>query len=92
MPLMNGLDASKQIRRELPQSRILVLSQHDSSHLLTAAIEAGASGYVTKSQVAHHLLVALEAVAAGQSFPWTTELEAVSPKSGTEGASKKRPV
>jgi DNA-binding NarL/FixJ family response regulator len=72
MPSMNGLDATKRIRKEVPQSRVLVLSQHDSSHILTAAIEAGASGYVTKSQVAHYLLVALEAVASGQSFPWSS--------------------
>jgi DNA-binding NarL/FixJ family response regulator len=76
MPHMNGLEATKQIRKEIPQSRVLVLSQHDSSHIVTAAIEAGAAGYVTKSQVAHYLLVALEAVAAGQSFPWT-DAEAV---------------
>lgn len=76
MPHMNGLEATKQIRKEIPQSRVLVLSQHDSSHIVTAAIEAGAAGYVTKSQVAHYLLIALEAVAAGQSFPWT-DAEAV---------------
>lgn len=87
MPYMNGLDATKQIRKEVPRSRVLVLSQHDSSHMLTAAIEAGASGYVTKSQVAHYLLVALEAVAAGQSFPWSNP-DAI-PLNGKQTAAKK---
>jgi DNA-binding NarL/FixJ family response regulator len=69
MPYLNGLDATKQIRKELPQIRVLVLSQHDSSPMLTAAIDAGASAYITKAQAAHDLLTALERVAAGRSFP-----------------------
>jgi len=73
MPYMNGLDATRQIRQQVPGSRILILSQHDSSHMLTAAFNAGASGYVTKSQVAHYLLLALDAVMQGQPFGWTSE-------------------
>jgi DNA-binding NarL/FixJ family response regulator len=89
MPYMNGLDATRQIRKEVPQSRVLVLSQHDSYHMFTAAVEAGASGYVTKSQVAHYLLVALEAVAAGQSFPWSDN-ESVTRPNGPEARLRKR--
>jgi two-component system, NarL family, response regulator NreC len=73
MPYVNGLDATRQIRQQVPNSRILILSQHDSSHMLTAAFNAGASGYVTKSQVAHYLLSALDAVMQGQPFGWTSE-------------------
>jgi DNA-binding NarL/FixJ family response regulator len=89
MPYMNGLDATKQIRKEFPQARVLMLSQHDSSHIVTAAIEAGASGYVTKSEVAHHLLLALQAVAAGQSFPWKPDADIVSHRNGSGTALKK---
>jgi DNA-binding NarL/FixJ family response regulator len=89
MPYMNGLDATRQIRKEIPQSRVLVLSQHDSSHMLTAAIEAGASGYVTKSQVAHYLLLALEAIGAGRSFPWAIDAQVI-PPDGAGAALKKR--
>jgi len=73
MPYVNGLDATRQIRQQIPNTRILILSQHDSSHMLTAAFNAGASGYVTKSQVAHYLLSALDAVTQGQPFGWTAE-------------------
>ena len=89
MPYMSGLDATKQIRQEVPQSRVLVLSQHDSSQMLAAALKAGASGYVTKSQVAHYLLTALKAVAAGDSFPWTVD-KASSRTNGTEASAQKR--
>jgi len=66
MPYLNGLDATKQIRKELPHIRVLILSQYDSSSMVTAAIEAGASAYITKAQSAHHLLAALEKVAVGR--------------------------
>jgi DNA-binding NarL/FixJ family response regulator len=68
MPYVNGLDATKQIRKELPKTRVLILSQHDSPHMLTAAADAGAFAYVTKSQVAPELLAALDAVVGGQPF------------------------
>ena len=71
MPYVNGLDATKRIRKELPHIRVLILSQHDSSPMLTAAMEAGASAYVTKAQAGHDLLAALEQVVAGRSSSQT---------------------
>jgi DNA-binding NarL/FixJ family response regulator len=65
MPHVNGLDATKQIRKEFPKTRVLILSQHDSPHMLAAAADAGAFAYVTKSQVARDLLAALDAVVGG---------------------------
>jgi DNA-binding NarL/FixJ family response regulator len=70
MPQMDGLQAARMIRRERPDSKILILSQHDSPHMLAAALEAGASAYVTKSQVARCLFAALDAVAEGRGFSW----------------------
>lgn len=90
MPYVNGLDATKQIRRELPQTRVLILSQHDSSHMLTAAMDAGAFAYVTKSQVAHYLLVALDAVTSGQPFGWNGK-GFTSPVNAPEANVKKQP-
>lgn len=81
MPIVNGLDATQQIRRELSDARVVVLSQHDSSYMLNAAISAGASAYVTKSQVARYLLAALHAVIKGQPFDWTSEGENISSQS-----------
>src|ERR1700719_2808252 len=60
MPHLDGLQATRQIRNEVPNSSILLLSQHDSSYMLSAALKAGASAYVTKSQISMSLLAALE--------------------------------
>jgi DNA-binding NarL/FixJ family response regulator len=70
MPQMDGLQAARLIRSDRPDSKILILSQHDSPHMLSAALDAGASGYVTKSQVARSLFVALEGVLQGRPFSW----------------------
>lgn len=70
MPQLDGLQATRQIRKKLPQTKILILSQHDSSHMLSAALEAGANGYVIKSQVSRCLLSALDAVSSGRPFSW----------------------
>ena len=79
MPRLNGLDATKQIRKELPKTRVLILSQDDSPHMLTAAADAGALAYITKSEVARHLLMALDEIAAGRSFGRTGKSSAKSP-------------
>jgi DNA-binding NarL/FixJ family response regulator len=70
MPQIDGLQATGIIRKEAPNSRVVILSQHDSPHMLSAAMKAGASAYVTKSQVSHLLLAAIEAVIQGQPFTW----------------------
>jgi DNA-binding NarL/FixJ family response regulator len=70
MPYLDGLQATRQIRRELPDSRVLLLSQHDSPHMLAAALKAGASAYVTKSQVSLCLLETLGAVIRHEPFSW----------------------
>jgi DNA-binding NarL/FixJ family response regulator len=51
MPYLDGLQATRKILNENPAARVLLLSQHDSPYLLAAALKAGASAYVTKSQV-----------------------------------------
>jgi DNA-binding NarL/FixJ family response regulator len=79
MPRLNGLDATKQIRKELPETRVLILSQHDSPHMLTAATDAGALAYITKSEVARHLLMALEEIAMGRSFGQSGKSSAENP-------------
>jgi DNA-binding NarL/FixJ family response regulator len=76
MPQINGLDAMKQILREIPKTRVVILTQHDSAYMFAAAMNAGALAYVTKSQVARYLLEALESVAAGKRFGWGGDLTA----------------
>ena len=79
MPRLNGLDATKQIRKELPKIQVLILSQHDSPHMLAAAADAGALAYITKSEVARHLVMALDEIAAGRSFGRTNKGSSQSP-------------
>jgi DNA-binding NarL/FixJ family response regulator len=91
MPHINGLDATKQIRKELPRTRVLILSQHDSPHILTAAATAGAFGYVTKSQVASDLLAALEAAVAVPPSSRAGQ-EPAAMENSPEDRSKKKPL
>jgi len=66
MPHLNGLEAARQIRKEVPQTEVLIVSQHESSGVIAAAIDAGARGYVVKSDVPRDFLDAVEAVSQGK--------------------------
>ena len=68
MPNLNGLEATRMIRRSLPDTQILILTQHDSQEIMRQAFNAGARGFVVKSSVAHDLLNAVEAAQRGESF------------------------
>ncbi len=59
MPVMNGFEAARRIKHELPSTLILMVSQFDSPPFQREAITAGASGYVVKSNVASELIPAL---------------------------------
>lgn len=67
MPNLNGLDATREIRRILPDAHILVLTQHDLPEMMRQALQAGANGYVLKSAVATDLVAALKKVRNGQA-------------------------
>ena len=62
MPRLNGLEAANVIRREVPESEILILSQHDPSQMRQTALAAGARAYVAKSDVSRDLLAAVHAL------------------------------
>jgi DNA-binding NarL/FixJ family response regulator len=62
MPRLNGLEAARVIRREVPRTQILILSQHDKDDMSASAFAAGARAYVSKSDVAHTLFSSMEAV------------------------------
>ena len=61
MPRMNGLEACRLIRKTVPGSDILIVTQHDSPQMMREAMEAGARGYVVKSNAGRDLLAAVEA-------------------------------
>ena len=68
MPRLNGLEATHLICATVPDSRILILSQHDSPEMVRQAFKAGASGYVVKSSIARDLIAALNSVSRQQTF------------------------
>jgi PAS domain S-box-containing protein len=78
MPNLNGLEATRAIRRTLPSTQILILTQHDSQEMMRQALNAGARGFVVKSSVAHDLLNAVEAAKRGESFFDSTVVPKVS--------------
>ena len=68
MPKMNGLEACRVLRQQAPRLEILFVTQHDSPQMMREAIEAGARGYVVKSNAARDLLAAVEAVSEHRVF------------------------
>ncbi|MGC2472835.1 MAG: response regulator transcription factor [Candidatus Sulfotelmatobacter sp.] len=68
MPRMNGLEACRLLRRLSPELEILFVTQHDSPQMMREALEAGARGYVVKSNAARDLLAAVEAVSQHRVF------------------------
>ncbi len=66
MPVMNGLDAIKAIRRDHPAARIVVLTTYDGDVQALMALKAGAAGYLLKSTLRKDLLDAIRAVHAGR--------------------------
>jgi DNA-binding NarL/FixJ family response regulator len=68
MPRMTGLQAAREIRAQLPSTRVLILSMHDDEHYLFEALKAGASGYVLKREADQDLVGAVRAVGRGEAF------------------------
>ena len=68
MPLMDGLEATRQIRKESPDTKVIVLTMHEDEEYFFQLLRAGASGYVTKRSVVRELISAIEAAARGESF------------------------
>ncbi len=68
MPGLNGIEATRLIREQCPQTRVLVLSQHRERQYVSAVLKAGASGYILKRALGSDLLQALRAVARGETY------------------------
>jgi DNA-binding NarL/FixJ family response regulator len=68
MPELNGVEATRQIKKERPQTRILIYTMHETERIIVDALEAGASGIVLKSDAGDNLVSAVEAIAAGRRF------------------------
>lgn len=68
MPLLNGIEATRQIVRRLEQIAVLILSMHADEPYIMQALEAGAKGYLLKDSAGTDLIRAIEIVATGKSF------------------------
>ncbi|HZL95796.1 MAG TPA: response regulator transcription factor, partial [Vicinamibacterales bacterium] len=68
MPLLNGIEATRQIARRAPSVRVLILSMHSDQAYVTQAVQAGARGYLLKDSAGAELIEAIAAVSAGKSF------------------------
>ncbi|HKW33676.1 MAG TPA: response regulator transcription factor [Candidatus Acidoferrum sp.] len=68
LPKLNGIEAARQIRKVVPNSKILFLSANDSPDIAKEALSTGASGYVVKSDAGSELVSAVEAVFEGKRF------------------------
>ena len=68
MPGMNGLDAGRVIRREVPEVRIVVLTMYDDEAYLQQFLQMGAAGYLMKQAADTELVSAIRAVQRGESF------------------------
>jgi len=64
MPHVNGLEAAREIRRIVPESKVVILSQHEPALMKQSALAAGAGAYVTKSEVSRELMIAIETITA----------------------------
>jgi DNA-binding NarL/FixJ family response regulator len=98
LPALNGVDATRQIRKVAPKSEILIFTMHDSEEIIREALGAGARGCLLKSEADSQIVSAVDALARHRSFlspacgntvsilkappPVVTARTAASPRSG----------
>jgi DNA-binding NarL/FixJ family response regulator len=68
LPLMNGLEVTRQIRMRVPQSEILIFTMHDNETLVQGLLKAGARGYLLKADAKSHLIEAIASLASHRPF------------------------
>ena len=68
MPLLNGVDAARELIKSTPKTKVSLLTQHDEDQYVTEALRAGVKGYVLKSQAAEDLVHAIREVCKGSVY------------------------
>jgi len=68
LPVINGVDAIRILHKELPETRVLVLSMHDDKHYIKEALEAGAYGYLCKNCTYDQLIEGVNMVYQGKKY------------------------
>jgi DNA-binding NarL/FixJ family response regulator len=68
MPMMNGLDAARELHQASPKTKTILLTRHDEDQYVTAALHAGVKGYVLKTQAATDLVKAIRGIHNGEVY------------------------
>ena len=68
MPVMGGLEATRRIQKESPNTRVLALTQYEDSEYILSMLRAGAKGYISKTATASELVSAIRTVYNGECF------------------------
>jgi DNA-binding NarL/FixJ family response regulator len=68
MPLLNGIDAAREILKERPQTKIILLTAHTQEHYVVQGLRQGVTGYILKENAADELVHAVRAVAGGAIY------------------------
>ena len=68
LPLVNGLEVTRQIRARLPRTEVLIFTMHDNETLIQELLKAGARGYLLKSDARRHLIGAIKSLALHGPF------------------------
>jgi DNA-binding NarL/FixJ family response regulator len=98
MPLLNGLDAGRQVKRAVPDVKLIFLTVSEDPDIAAAAFRAGASGYLLKNSAASELLKSIQEVTQGRSYvtPLATQglvssfLRPNAPARGTEDLTERQ--
>ena len=68
MPLLNGLEATRQIKHHWPEIQVVILTVHTAEEYIFQILQAGASGYIVKQAAPKELITAIHAAYAGETF------------------------
>jgi DNA-binding NarL/FixJ family response regulator len=90
MPLLNGVESTRQIRKASPSTEILILTMHESDDLVQQVVEAGARGYILKDEADRVLLDAVQALSQHKSFFSTRVSEAAATPDASDNAKSSR--
>jgi DNA-binding NarL/FixJ family response regulator len=92
MPGLNGLEATRQIVEKVPRTQVLILTVHDSEVLAQQVLQAGARGYLLKSDVGRDLVTAVDALLHNRTYLTSTVSRLImdqylgkSPRAGENG-------
>jgi DNA-binding NarL/FixJ family response regulator len=92
MPILNGLDAAREVRRCSVKTKTILLTQHEEEQYISEALDVGVKGYVLKDQVAKDLIQAIQQVSRGQVYLSPGVSEAVMEAYRTKSERPKDPL